>query len=454
MSQQRSSGRDGAGRRAVRDWCEALVAVVAGLGVMIGTAALGLWAAGAADLPEGTFPQLVAAIVVMAAGGPVELSGEAGLIAETDAGLTVLPLSVTLAGALTIAACFLRPLRHRAAVGAREPALRILPLAALWVAALSGLAALARHSFAIPLGDETAVDIGELLDITPRAGFRADIPLTALLGLLWPAGLLVLALLVSREAALPARPARSQESARPAAFAMVVLLLAYVVLGLVIGLVVAATRPHPAETFAVLLLGLPNLVWLGFTLGLGVSWEGRVTGPFGLPMPRMLDAVLRAPDDSTRDTLNTLNLATLSDHDGRAWWLPVVAAVLLVAAAVLLVAAAFLMAARSPARTRPWQHAVHMAVALTLTVLTVCLVARISAHYGLSPLGIGDLGGGLAGDVLLRPRVWTALGLAAGWGLITGLLGSVLWTASRAGWRLRGGRSISQEELHADSHHR
>ena len=75
---------------------------------------------------------------------------------------------------------------------------------------------------------------------------------------------------------------------------------------------------------------------------------------------------------------------------------------------------------------RPWQHAVHMAVALTLTVLTICLVARISAHYGLSLLGIGDLGGGLAGEVTLRPHLWTALGLAVLWGLIAGFLGSLL----------------------------
>ena len=50
-------------------------------------------------------------------------------------------------------------------------------------------------------------------------------------GLLWLAGVLVLDLLVSRRAPLPARLLRFQESVRPAAFAMVVLLLAYVVLG-------------------------------------------------------------------------------------------------------------------------------------------------------------------------------------------------------------------------------
>ncbi|MFE6992967.1 streptophobe family protein, partial [Streptomyces pharetrae] len=67
-----------------------------------------------------------------------------------------------------------------------------------------------------------------------------------------------------------------------------------------------------------------------------------------------------------------------------------------------------------------------MAVALALTVLMICLVGRISAAFGLSVLGIGDLGGGLSGELFLRPRIWGALGLALLWGLVTGLLGALL----------------------------
>ncbi|MET7617750.1 streptophobe family protein [Streptomyces sp. NPDC005408] len=399
--------------RASHGWGDALVAVLAGLIALFATAALGLWAAGAADLPGNAFPSVVAAVVVMAVGGTVELSGDAGFIAETKADLSVLPLSVTLAGALVIAAGFLRPLRHRAVAGTRELMGWAGRLAVLWALALIGLSALARHTFDIPLGEGTVGDIGDLLDASPKVGFRADFALTLVLGLVWLAGLLVLALLVSRKAPLPARLLRFQESVRPAAFAMVVLLLAYVVVGVVIGLVVAATRGHTAETFAVILLGLPNLVWLALTLGLGASWDGRVDGPFGLPMPHVLDSVLRTPENST------LNLSSLSDYDERVWWLVVVAA-------VMLLGAAFLMAARSPARMRAWQHALHMAVGLTLTVLTICLVAPVDAHYGLSLLGIGDLGGGLAGVVTLSPQLWSALGLAVLWGLVTGFLGSLL----------------------------
>ncbi|MEU7644612.1 streptophobe family protein [Streptomyces huasconensis] len=418
MSEQTPPRRAGTqraeqGRRAPHGWPHALAAVLASLAAMAVVAGLGLWAAGAADLPGGAFPSVVAAVVVMAVGGSVGLSGDAGMIAETDAGLSVLPLSVSLVGALVAAAGFLRPLRHRAVADVRELVGWAARIAVLWVLLLTGLGLLARHRFAIALGDGPAGEIGDLLDSSPEVGFRTDVPLTLVFGLLWLAGVLVVALSVSRGAPLPARLLRFQESVRPAAYAMVFLLMSYAALGLAAGLVVAATRGHAAETFAVLLLGLPNLVWLAFTLGLGASWEGRVDGPFGLPMPRVLDEVLRTPADST------LSLRTLAEHDGRVWWL-------LVVAAVLVPTAAFLMAARSPARMRAWQHAVHMAVALALTVLAVCLLAGVSAHYGLSLLGIGDLGGGLSGLVELRPHLWKTLLLAVAWGLVSGFLGGVL----------------------------
>ncbi|OKI75832.1 hypothetical protein AMK11_33870 [Streptomyces sp. CB02414] len=394
--------------------------MVTGLVAMWVVAALGLWAAGAADLPDNAFPRVVTATVVTAVGGALEVSGDAGGFAETDAGLTVLPLSVTLTGALVVARGFLRPLRHRAVAGATELAGWAGRIAVLWLLALLGLAFAARQTFEVSLGEGILDDLGDLFGIAPRVGFTTDVPLTVLFGLLWLAGVLVLALLVSRGAPLPGRLLRLHTSVRPAAYAMVALLLAYVVVGAVVGLVVAGTRGHPADTFAVLLLGLPNLAWLALTVGLGATWDGRVEGPFGLPMPHVLDEVLRTPD------VSALNLGTLTEHDGRWWWL-------LVVAAVLLLAAGFVLACRSPAGMPAWLHAVHMAVALALTVLMIGLVGRISAHYGLSVLGVGDLGGGLSGQLFLRPRLWAAVGLALAWGLVTGFAGALLarWAGRR-----------------------
>ncbi|WP_416958300.1 streptophobe family protein [Streptomyces sp. Agncl-13] len=394
-------------------WLQALGTVLAGLLSMGVVSALGLWAAGATDLPDGAFPRVVTATVVTAVGGTVKLTGNAGDLADTKAGLTVIPLSVTLTGALTTAAGFLRPLRHRAVASGAELAGWAGRVAVLWLLALIGLALGARQKFSVSLGTGTLGDIGDLLGTSPEVGFAADVPRTVLFGLLWLAGVLLLALLVSPGAPLPARLLRFHASVRPAAFAVVALLLAYVALGVVLALVVAATRGYAAQTFALILLGMPNLVWLALTIGLGATWNGRVDGPFGLPVPRLLNEVLRTPD------VSTLNLRSLAAHDSGVWWL-------LAVNAILLLTAAFLMAARSPAHVRAWQHAVHLAIAFALAVLMICLVGRISAHYGLSLLGIGDVGGGLSGDLFLKPELWSAVGLAALWGLIAGFLGALL----------------------------
>ncbi|MET7687651.1 streptophobe family protein [Streptomyces sp. NPDC005483] len=394
-------------------WVQALATVLVALIAMGVVAALGLWAAGASGLPDHAFPRVVAASVVTAVGGTVKLSGSAGGLAGSKAGLTVIPLSVTLTGALMLGAGFLRPLRHRAVAGGRELAGWAARIAVLWFLALLALALAARQTFKLSLGDDTLSDLGDLFGVSPEVGFTTDVPQTLFFGVLWMAGVLVLALLVSRRAPLPGHLLRLQESVRPAAHAMVVLLLAYVVLGALIALVVAVTRGHAPETLAVILLGLPNLVWLTLTIGLGATWHGRVEGPFGLPMPHVLDEVLRSKDTAT------LNLHTLAEHDGRVWWLVVVDA-------VLLLSVAFLMAARSPARVRAWQHAVRLALALALTVLMICLMGRVSAHYGLSVLGIGDLGGGLGGKLFLTPQLWSAVGLGVLWGLVTGFLGALL----------------------------
>ena len=115
----------------------------------------------------------------------------------------------------------------------------------------------------------------------------------------------------------------------------------------------------------------------------------------------------------------TLNLRTLTDYDSGMWWL-------VVTEVVVLSAVAFLTAARSPARVRAWQHALRLAVALALTVLMICLHCQVSAHYGLSLLGIGELGGGLSGELFLKPQLWQAVSLGALWGLAAGFVGALL----------------------------
>ncbi|MET8678534.1 streptophobe family protein [Streptomyces sp. NPDC004647] len=406
--------------RSARVWWDALAAVAAGLAAMVVVASFGLWAAGAANLPSGAFPRVVAATLVMAVGGSVELYGDAGFIAQTDAAIDVVPLSVTLAGALATAVVFLMPLRHRAVAHGQEVLARVVRTAVLWLLVLLALALVARHNFRISLGEGLAEDIGEALGASPEVGFRAGVPATMGFGLLWLLVVLALAFAFSRKAPLPSRLLHFQQSVRPSARAMLQVLLAYVVIGLVTGVIVAITHEHRAETIAVLLLGLPNLVWMAFGIGIGGAWEGRVAEGIGLPMPHVLDQVLRRPGRGDA----TLDLASLSEQDGRAWLLVAVAA-------VLLLAAGFVAAVRSPARTRPWQQAWHMGLALALTMLVIGLLTRISAHYGLTVIGVGDLGGGLGGEVMLRANFLPLVGFGALWGLVAGFLGSLLATRVR-----------------------
>ncbi|WP_374214541.1 streptophobe family protein [Streptomyces sp. Je 1-79] len=410
-----------------RHWGEALAAVLAGFVAMAVVAALGLWAAGAADLPGG-FVNVVAAVVVMAAGGQIDLSGDAGALAGTNAELTAMPLTVTLVGALVTGFCFLLPLRHHAVARTRDLLARAGRTVLLWLAGLACLSALARHDFPVSIGGGESQDVmsdlfGELLEAAdPTVGFRTELGPTLFFGLLWILGVLLMALLVSRGTPLPPRLVRYHEAVRPVASAMLLLLLAYVLLGLVIGIVVAATRGHATETFAVILLGLPNVSWLALGVGIGGSWEGTVEGPFGLPMPPILDAVLRTDTAG----LSTVDLSSLADYDSRAWWL-------LPVAAVLVLAVAFVAAVRSPARTRLWQHALHLGIAFALTMLVVTPVTLVEARFGLSILGIGDLES-LGGRVVLRPHIWKTAGFALLWGLVAGFLGALL--ASRV--RRRG----------------
>ncbi|WP_241253136.1 streptophobe family protein [Streptomyces sp. W1SF4] len=399
-------------RTSAGPWRDALVAVVAGFAVMTAVAAAGLACAGADDLPGGAFPRVVAAVVVMAAGGSVEVSGDAGFLAGADASLSVLPLSVSLAGALTTGCLFLRPLRHRAVAGTRELLARAGRTGVLWLALLTLFALLARQTFGLSTDGSPLGEIGELLGSAPTVGFRAAIGPTLLYGLLWFLGLLLIALLVSARTPLPPGLLRFHTAVRPAAHATAVLLLAYVVLGLGAGLVVAATQGHAARTLAVLLLGLPNLAWFALTVGFGGAWRGVAEGPFGLPVPPLLDQVLRGPVPSTVD------VASLAERDPRAWWL-------VVAAAVALLGTGVLAAVRSPARVRPWQHAAHLAVAVGLATLTVCLLAGVQARFGLSLLGLGDVSGP-GGRVELTPYLWRTTGLAVLWGAVAGFLGALL----------------------------
>ncbi|MFE2722688.1 streptophobe family protein [Kitasatospora sp. NPDC059327] len=417
----------------LRGWLDALAVVLAGIAAMAAVAALGLWAAGADSLPGGGFPYVLAGALALAVGGSVQLDGGAGFFAQVDAGITAMPLSVGLVGALVMAEVFLRQLRFRAVAGGVELLGRVARTAAVWVVALVLLTLAARHTFVVPLGNDLAQQLGGALGLTPEIGFHAEAATTVGLGLLWLLVVLALTFAVSRRAPLPRGLVPFQQAVRPAAFAMLLVLLVCVAIGLVAGLVTAVVHGNARETLALLLLALPNLVWLALGLGLGAQWHGHLVGALGLPVPDALSTVLRGPDGSAA----TIDLGTLAEQNGLVW-------LLLPMAAVLLLAAGFLTAYRSPREVRLWQHAVRLGAAAAVTMLLVGVWSRVSAAYGLSVLGVGvgegglgDLLGSVLGDtgpaaslgggsLSLSPQLWVAVPLAAAWGVVAGLLGGLL----------------------------
>ena len=444
------SPRSGAPRNLLSGWASAAGTVLCTLAAMVAVAALGLWLAQATALPAGAFLPVVAATVLMALGAPVALNGNAGFLAQAHAGIAALPLSVSLVGALVAAVCFLRPLRLRAVATTGELLGRAARVAVLWVVLVGLLTGLARHSFTVSTGNGVTDGIGGVLGVTPTVGFRVGLPAAAGLGLLWLLVVLALAFAVSRAAPLPTGLLRFQAAVRPTASAVLLVLLVYVALGVVAGIVTAVVRGQARDTFAVVALALPNLVWLAFGIGLGGSWQGHVNASIGLPMPKALSSVLQTA--GTRDV--TLDLGALSHEDGRVWLLPVLAGVLLLVGAVL-------MAARAPRRVGLWHHALRLGIALAVTMLLVGLLTRVSAGYGLGLLGVGGSGGAgggldglgdllggsgggsggsggqgaVAGAVFLHADLLRGVLLGALWGAVAGLLGGLLGDRFRHGAR-------------------
>ncbi|WP_354643982.1 streptophobe family protein [Kitasatospora camelliae] len=393
---------------------DGLAVTVAALAAMVLVAAVGLWLAHADTLPGNGFLSVVAATVLMALGTPIDLDGSAAFVATAQGGITALPLTVSLAGALVAGVLFVRPIRLHAVVGTGELLRRVLWTAGLWTVAVLLFSLAARHTFTVETGEPIVDELGDLLGAAPVVGFRAPPGPAIGWGLLWLAVVLAVTLAVSRSAPLPSAALRFHAAVRPTAHAVLTALLVCVALALVAGVATALARGDQGrETVAVMFLALPNLAWLGLGIGMGGSWQGHVSGSLGLPFPEPLAGVLRSDENVT------LDLGTLAEHDGRAW-------LLLPAAAVILLLTGIGMAMHAPPGLPAWRHALHLAVALALTMLLICLATRITAAYGLSLLGLG--GGGSA---TLRPNWLLTIALGAGWGAVTGFLGGLVATRAR-----------------------
>ncbi|MFJ6988622.1 MULTISPECIES: streptophobe family protein [unclassified Streptomyces] len=470
----------GAGARGV-PWADVLLSAVAGVSWaligMAGTAALGLHLldADAAGAPG----PMTAAVVALGAGGAVTPSGDVSAFgltgAEADTALALTPLGVGLVGALLLAWLFLRSLRTAGAeVAPAELLARAGTVVGLTVAALGGLA-WAGHDVVTLDGAALGLDdlpgggagggggvsipglgdlggllpdrVGDLVDARAAVGFTVDTVPTLLGGLVWSAGVLLVALLASRRTPLPRGWDAVHRVVRPAVSAVVTVLLLAVAAGCAAAAYAAIGDDHPRRIAGAALLGAPNGVWLGVGVGLWVPWDGRASGVLTQVLPDPLDDLLGSGGDD-----RPVTLARLAELDQRVWLLGV-------AAAVMMLLAGVLTAVRTPvavpvrggttgtdagdgARTGVRRLgvgryvggcALRLGVATAVALPLVVRLADVSVNASLSVLGVDAFGAG----VDLRGHLGPAVLLGAAWGAGAGAVGALLARATGAA----GGRA-------------
>ncbi|MER5434853.1 streptophobe family protein [Streptomyces sp. NPDC002588] len=452
----------------------AITAVSWALIGMAGTAALGLHLLGADA--AGSLGPMTAAVVALGAGGSVTPSGDVSAFgltgAEANTAIEITPLGVSLVGALLLSWFFLRSLRTAGVVVAPAELLaRVGAVVALFVAMLGGLA-WAGHDVITLDGSSLGLDdlpgmggggggggggldipglgnvgdlggllpdrLGDLVDAKAAVGFTVDTAPTLLGGLLWSAGILLIALLASRRTPLPRGWEAVHRVVRPAVSAVVSVLLVAVAAGLAAAAYAAIGDDHPKRIAGAALLGAPNGVWLGVPLGLFVPWDGRATGALTKVLPDPLDDLLSMGTDQP------VTLGRLAELDGRVWLLGV-------ATAVMMLFAGVLVAVRTPVATgagtragergaaRPGggilgfagRCALRLGVATALALTLVVRLAGLSVDASLSVLGFDAFGAGID----LHGHLGMALLLGAAWGAGAGAAGALLACASGAAGR-------------------
>ncbi|MGW0684101.1 streptophobe family protein [Streptomyces sp. NPDC002754] len=437
----------GAKRRARLPVGDVLLSAVASVSwafiAMAGVAALGLHLLDA-DTAASLGP-MTAAVVALGAGGRVTPSGDVSAFglkgAQADTSIDIWPLGVGLVGALALSWFFLRSLRAAGVeVSPRELLARVGAVGALFVAMMGGLA-WAGHDIITIDGSQLGLDditggenglpegisdklpggiggllpdkVGDLVDAKASVGFTVETVPSLLGGAAFVVGVLVIALLASRRTPLPRALAPLHRTVRPAASALVAVLLMAVVAGLAAAAYAMIGDDHPKRIAGAALLGAPNGVWLGIPLGLFVPWDGKATGELAKLLPDPLDELLGASANEP------VTLGRLAELDGRVWLLGVGVAVMMLLAGVLA-------AVRAPVTGGVWGFAGRCAVRLGgVTALALPLLVwltDVSAGASLSVLGVDAFGAG----VELHGQVGVAVLLGAVWGAGAGVVGAVL----------------------------
>ncbi|WP_390898668.1 streptophobe family protein, partial [Streptomyces fulvoviolaceus] len=405
---------------------------------MAGTAALGLHLL-EADTASSLGP-MTAAVVALGAGGSVTPSGDVSAFgltgAEAATAIEITPLGVSLVGAVLLSWFFLRSLRGAGVEIARSELLaRAGAVVALFTAMLGGLAWAGHDVITIdgsalglddlPGGGGSGIEIpgvgdiggllpdqiGGLIDAKAAVGFTVDTAPTLLGGLGWSAGILLIALLASRRTPLPSGWEAVHRVVRPAASALVTVLLVAVAAGFAAAGFAAISDDNPKRIAGAALLGAPNGVWLGIPIGLFVPFDGRATGVLTNFLPDPLDDLLNSDSDQS------VTLGRLADLDGRVWLLGV-------AAAMMMLLAGVLTAVRTPGEVTggvvrdpgalgfAGRCALRLGIATALTLPLLAWLTELSVDASLSVLGFDAFGAGIK----LNGNLGMALLLGAVWG--------------------------------------
>ncbi|NGO09128.1 hypothetical protein G5C60_16350 [Streptomyces sp. HC44] len=416
---------------------------------MTGVAALGLHLL-EADA-AGSLGSMTAAVVALGAGGSVTPSGDVSAFglegAQAETALTITPLGVSLVGALLLSWFFLRSLRGAGVViSAGELLARAGTVVVLFVAMLGGLA-WAGHDVITIDGGSLGLDqlpggglpddvdvpglgdiggllpdrLGDLADAEAEVGFTVDTVPTLLGGVGWVIGVLLIALLASRRTPLPRGWDAVHRLVRPAASALVTVLLVAVLAGLAAAAYAAIGDDNPKRIAGAALLGAPNGVWLGIPIGLFVPWDGSASGGLVQFLPAPLDELLGLSSDEP------VTLGRLAELDGRVWLLGV-------AAALMMLYGGVLTAVRTPfvresgALGFAGRCALRLGIVTALALPLLGWLTEVSVDASLSVLGVDAFGAGIE----LHAQLGMALLLGALWGAGAGAAGALLAYASGA----------------------
>jgi hypothetical protein len=269
-----------------------------------------------------------------------------------------------------------------------------------------------------PLGGLGSLIGGALGDNTkPTVGFRTDLAPTLGLGLLWVVLVLAFAFLAARRAPLPAAWRGLARTVRPVASAITTVYVGAVGVGALAGVVVGLTGNGGAKTIGGALLGAPNGVFLAVPLGMGVSLNGKASGPLAHFLPAPINTFLAGGQGKT------ITLSSLASLDGRVWLLPV-------AVVLMLIAVGVLAAVRTPRPAMGTESAaqevggagVRLGLALLVVTPMLLALADVKVDANLSVFGFDAVGAGLSVNGSVVPAL--VLGLVEG--LVFGAVGAAL----------------------------